>query len=107
MARVDARAQVAQAALDVRGVEVGKERLRERVVGALGEALELERPRNDELGVLLLAHVARKLLRERASDQRALLLDAEVIARIEIADEVHAAPQRTARDVEEHVLRAK
>ena len=58
----------------------------------------------EELGLLVLDPVAGELDHPRGLEHVAALVDAGVVAGLEVADEVHARPQRPAADVEQVML---
>src|SRR3954469_15449493 len=84
---------------------MGEDRLGPGEVELAAECLEVEALVGAQRRLLLDEAVARKLDFARGLEHVRVLLDAVVIAAVEVADEVDAAAQGAAADVEEGVLR--
>src|SRR2546423_1733762 len=85
--------------------QVREDRLRDRVVERLTELPEREVAVDEEERLLRLEPEAGQLHLPGALEVVPSLVDPRVVPRLEVADEVHARPQRPAADVEEVVAR--
>src|SRR4051794_389337 len=94
-----------QAARDRVDRQVREDRLRDGVVEAQSEPLELEGPVHEQVRGLVLQPLARQLDLARAVEIVPPLVDSRVVAGLEVADEVNSRPQRPAPDIEDVVAR--
>lgn len=97
--------QLAQAQNNIIGRQVSKNGLPNPKVGALIKAVEFELTGNNKSRTLLPIRIHAKLGAYTVNNQFNLLVDPEIMARLEVSDQVHSAAQGSAGHVDENIIR--
>src|SRR5215210_3669281 len=103
--RLQSLSHIDQASRDAVQREVGEDRLRNCVIERLAEVRELEALHSPEGGALRSQAVSWKLELASLFDHVRALVDAIVVTFLQVLDEMDAAAERAATDIEQVVLR--